>query len=161
MRIAINVDGDNYEADVEPRVLLVHFLSDVARTTSTHIGCDTSNCGSCTVLVDGEAVKACNVLAVQADGRRVTTVDGLVQEPARSLAERVLKQLPSECGYCGPGIVMTALGLLHDRSDLDTASLRAGLEGNICRCTGYVGIVDAIVETAGEAQPDAWGTGGS
>ncbi|MGO9829350.1 MAG: (2Fe-2S)-binding protein, partial [Myxococcaceae bacterium] len=132
-----------------PRVLLVHYLREVLSLTGTHVGCDTSQCGACTVLLDGKAVKACTVLAVQADGSEVKTVEGLAQDgKLHPLQEGFWEEHGLQCGFCTPGMLMAAYGLLQTNPHPDEHAIRAGLEGNLCRCTGYHNIVKAVQHAA-------------
>jgi aerobic carbon-monoxide dehydrogenase small subunit len=144
--ITITINGTPSTGTVDARTLLVHHLREHERLTGTHVGCDTSNCGACTVLLDGEAVKSCTVLAVQADGREVTTVEGLSgpYEGFTAVQEGFRQCHGLQCGYCTPGMVMAATGLLATNPDPTDTEIRAGLEGNICRCTGYQMIVDSV-----------------
>jgi carbon-monoxide dehydrogenase small subunit len=147
MRVTMTVNGREVSREVEPRRLLVHFLREDLGLTGTHVGCDTSNCGACTVHLDGDAVKSCTVLAVQADGGSVTTIEGL--EPAEGMQFHPVQQGFHEChglqcGYCTPGMVMAAVALLEDNPDPTEEEIRIGLEGNLCRCTGYQMIVDSV-----------------
>jgi aerobic carbon-monoxide dehydrogenase small subunit len=153
--IRLNVDGVVYEDDVEPRLLLVHYLRDRLGRTGTPIGCDTSNCGTCTVHLDGKAVKSCTVLAVQADGGEVTTIQGLATSNGGGAEWHPVQQAFHEkhalqCGYCTPGMIMAAVDLLRDVPDPTEEQVREGLEGNLCRCTGYQNIVDAVLQAASE-----------
>jgi aerobic-type carbon monoxide dehydrogenase small subunit (CoxS/CutS family) len=158
-RIAVTVNGEQEEAEVEPRQLLVYFLREQLGLTGTNVGCDTSTCGACTVLLDGRSVKSCTVLAVQADGAEVTTIEGLATDGELHTLQRLFHEKHGlQCGYCTPGMIMAALGLIQEQvqlggGELDDATIRAGLEGNLCRCTGYQNIVaavrDASVELAG------------
>ena len=145
-RIAVTVNGTRHEADVEPRTLLVYFLRDQLGLTGTNVGCDTSSCGACTVLLDGESVKSCTVFAVQAEGAEVTTIEGLGGEHPvqRAFHERHALQ----CGYCTPGMVMAAVSLLDEHESPSDEEIRLGLEGNLCRCTGYHNIVKAVLDAA-------------
>lgn len=147
--VHVTVNGRRHEHEVEPRLLLVHYLRDVLGLIGTRAGCDTSNCGTCTVLVDGEAVKACNVFSVQVDGCEVTTIEGLNEVAGNRLQERLASLL--ECGACEPGFTITALALLDGEHMPDEAQIRRHLEGNICRCVGYGGIVTAIQDVAASA----------
>ena len=143
--VRITVNGESREAAVESRLLLVHWLRDVLRLTGTHIGCDTTHCGACTVLLDGEPVKSCTVLAVQADGREVMTVEGLEQDGAlHPLQEGFQQEHGLQCGYCTPGMLMTGRALLEQNADPSEAEIRHAISGNLCRCTGYVNIVKSI-----------------
>ena len=143
-KITVTVDGATYVDDVEPRMLLVHYLREVAGKTGTPIGCDTSNCGACTVLMDGASVKSCAVLAVQADGADITTIEGLANGEWHPL-QRAFHELHAlQCGYCTPGMIMAAADLLRDNPHPSEQEIRDGLEGNLCRCTGYENIVRAV-----------------
>ena len=149
MLITLKVNGVEQSAEVEPRLLLVHFLRDVLNLTGTHIGCDTSNCGACTVILNGQAVKSCTVLAVQADDGDVQTVEGLEQDgQLHPLQEGFWQEHGLQCGFCTPGMIMTAADLLAEDPDPSDADIRHALEGNICRCTGYEHIVNAIQHAA-------------
>ncbi|MFF2852228.1 (2Fe-2S)-binding protein [Streptomyces sp. NPDC058001] len=151
-RISVTVDGTAYEDDVEPRLLLVHYLRDRLGITGTPIGCDTSNCGACTVDLDGESVKSCSVLAVQADGCAVTTIQGLATNGVRDPLQRTFhEQHALQCGYCTPGMIMAARDLLKENPDPSPEEVRTALEGNLCRCTGYQNIVRAVLAAAGAA----------
>lgn len=144
-RITVTVDGIGYEEDVEPRMLLVHFLRDRLGKTGTPIGCDTSNCGSCTVLLDGKSVKSCSVLAVQADGSDIVTIEGLSNGGEWHPMQRAFHEEHAlQCGYCTPGMILAAIDLLRDDPDPSDDAIRKGLEGNLCRCTGYSNIVRAV-----------------
>ena len=154
-RINVNVDGVSYSDDVEPRTLLVHYLRGNLGKTGTVVGCDTSNCGACTVHLDGVSVKSCSVLAVQADGCEVTTIEGLARDGELHPMQKAFHEHHAlQCGYCTPGMIMSACALLKDNPDPDEAEIREGLEGNLCRCTGYQNIVAAVksAATAGAAQ---------
>lgn len=145
MEITVTVNGETIEGDVEPRTLLVHFLRNTLRLRGTHVGCDTSNCGACTVHLDGEAVKSCTVLAVQADGRRVTTIEGLGETGALHRVQQGFHERHGlQCGYCTPGMVMAAVALLEQIPDPSEAEIRHNLGGNLCRCTGYQTIVESV-----------------
>jgi aerobic carbon-monoxide dehydrogenase small subunit len=149
-RIAVTVNGERREAEVEPRQLLVYFLREQLGLTGTTVGCDTSSCGSCTVLLGGESVKSCTVLAVQADGAEVTTIEGLAQDGELHPVQRAFhEQHALQCGYCTPGMVMATVGLLAEQPSPSEADIRLALEGNICRCTGYHNIVKAVQAAAG------------
>ena len=151
MRLPVNViiNDQNYQAEVEPRQLLVQFIRQQAGLTGTKIGCDTSQCGSCLVLLDGWAVKSCTVLAVQADGCRITTIEGLAKDgQLHPLQEAFWNKHGLQCGYCTPGMIMAAHELLRTNPEPSTEEIRHGLEGNICRCTGYQNIVRAVQEAA-------------
>lgn len=144
-RIAVGVNGERYEREVEARRLLVHFIRDDLDLTGTHVGCDTGNCGACTILLDGEAVKSCMLLAVQADGAEITTVEGLSQEGELSPLQRAFSEHHAlQCGYCTPGMLLSASYLLARNPEPSEQEIRRAIQGNICRCTGYVNIVKAI-----------------
>ena len=149
--IALTVNGVRQEAEVEPRQLLVYFLREQLGLTGTNVGCDTSTCGACTVLLDGRSVKACTVLAVQADGREVTTIEGLAHNGELHALQRAFHEEHAlQCGYCTPGFIMAAVSLIDEHGTLDEEEIRKGLEGNLCRCTGYHNIVKAVERAAGE-----------
>jgi carbon-monoxide dehydrogenase small subunit len=151
VRVSLTVNGRNHAADVEPRLLLVHFLRDTLGLTGTHVGCDTSNCGACTCHVDGEAVKSCTVLAVQADGAEVTTIEGIGQEGnLHPLQDAFWKNHGLQCGYCTPGMIMAAADLIARTPDPSEHDIREALAGNLCRCTGYHNIVKAVRAAATE-----------
>ncbi|AEA23699.1 (2Fe-2S)-binding protein [Pseudonocardia benzenivorans] len=144
-KIRVTVNGATSEDEVEARLLLVHYLRDVRGLTGTHVGCDTSNCGACTVLLNGRTVKSCSVLAVAADGADVLTVEGLAADGEMSPVQQGFQQCHGlQCGYCTPGMVMAATGLLLDNPDPGEDEVREGIEGNLCRCTGYSMIVDSV-----------------
>lgn len=144
-KITLTVNGETQSHEVEPRLLLVHYLRDTLGLTGTHVGCDTSNCGACTILVDGHAVKSCTLLAVQADGAKVTTIEGLAQNGTlHPLQEGFKEEHGLQCGFCTPGMIMTAADLLDRNSNPSEQEIREALEGNFCRCTGYHNIVKAI-----------------
>jgi aerobic carbon-monoxide dehydrogenase small subunit len=144
-RIAITVNGETHELEVEPRELLVYVLRERLGLTGTNVGCDTSSCGACTVLLDGESVKSCTLLAVQADAREVTTIEGLSENGGWHPVQQAFhEQHGLQCGYCTPGMVMAAVSLLREHPDPSEEEIRNGLEGNLCRCTGYVNIVKAV-----------------
>ena len=148
-RITVTVDGQRYSDEVEPRTLLVHYLREQAGKTGTVVGCDTSNCGACTVHLDGRSVKSCNVLAVQADGHEVTTIEGLADGEELHPVQQAFHECHAlQCGYCTPGMIMQSVDLLNDNPDPSEAEIRAGLEGNLCRCTGYHNIVKAVQQAA-------------
>jgi len=147
--ITLTVNGETREADVEPRLLLVHLLRDTFGLTGTHVGCDTSNCGACTVHLDGESAKSCTVLAVQADGRQVKTIEGMADGATlHPLQQGFWDQHGLQCGFCTPGMIMQAAWLLEQNADPSEAEIREGISGNLCRCTGYVNIVKAIQQAA-------------
>ena len=149
MRISLTVNGTHEEAEVEPRLLLVHLLRDQLGLTGTNVGCDTTSCGACTVLLDGRSAQSCTVLAVQADGSEVTTIEGVSADgELNPLQAAFQKHHGLQCGYCTPGMIMAATSLLREHPDPSEEQVRLGLEGNICRCTGYQGIVDAVLEAA-------------
>ncbi|MEP6696791.1 MAG: (2Fe-2S)-binding protein [Pseudonocardiales bacterium] len=150
-RIEVTVDGVNYVDEVEPRLLLAHYLRDELGLVGTPIGCDTSNCGSCTVHVDGMSVKSCSMLAVQADGAEITTIQGIAGEGATALhpmQQAFHEKHALQCGYCTPGMIMAAIDLLKDNPSPSDEEIRHGLEGNLCRCTGYQNIVRAVAQAA-------------
>jgi aerobic carbon-monoxide dehydrogenase small subunit len=147
--ITLEVDGESYEREVESRRLLVHFLRDDLDLTGTHVGCDTGNCGACTVLLDGDAVKSCMLLAIQVDGARVETVEGLARNGELTALQRAFGEHHAlQCGYCTPGMLMSATYLLRHNPEPTEGEIRKAIQGNICRCTGYVNIVEAIAATA-------------
>jgi aerobic carbon-monoxide dehydrogenase small subunit len=152
VRVRLTVNGKEREAEVEPRLLLVHLLRDRLGLTGTQVGCDTSNCGACTVHLDGEAVKSCTVLAVQADGAEVTTIEGLAENGRlHPLQEAFWENHGLQCGYCTPGMIMAAADLLARNPNPTEEEVRHGLEGNLCRCTGYHNIVKAVLDAAGKS----------
>ena len=150
MKVELAVNGTDITADVEDRTLLVHFLRDTANLTATNIGCDTTSCGACTVLLDGESVKSCTMLAAQADGHSVTTLEGLAGQSGElhPVQQAFHEQHGLQCGYCTPGMVMALVSLLKENPSPTEAQVRGGLEGNICRCTGYHNIVKAALAAA-------------
>jgi carbon-monoxide dehydrogenase small subunit len=148
--LSLTVNGALVEAEVEDRTLLVHFLRDTLRLTGTHVGCDTSQCGACVVHLNGRAVKSCTMFAVQADGDSVVTIEGLAKDGRLHPVQAAFQEHHAlQCGFCTPGMIMTAVDMLARRPGLDEAAIRHELEGNICRCTGYLNIVKAICATAG------------
>ncbi|HJZ60915.1 MAG TPA: (2Fe-2S)-binding protein [Miltoncostaeaceae bacterium] len=150
-RIAVTVNGVRQERDVEPRTLLVHFLREDLGLVGTNVGCDTSSCGACTVFVNGESVKSCTMLAVQADGTEVTTIEGLAPAGQMHPMQEAFQQYHAlQCGFCTPGMVMAAVGLLNEIPSPTEEEVREGLEGNLCRCTGYHNIVKAVLAAAGK-----------
>ena len=151
MKVKITVNGVVYERDVEPRTLLAYFLRDDCRLTGTHVGCDTSSCGCCVVVLDGEtAVKSCSMFAVQADGHAILTVEGLAQAGTlHPIQQGFWDQHGLQCGYCTPGMMLTSLVLLKQNATPSEAEIREGLAGNLCRCTGYQNIVKAVQQAAG------------
>lgn len=149
--LSINVNGEAHNDEVEPRMLLVHYLRDVLALTGTHIGCETSICGACTVILDGQSVKSCTILAVQADGANVTTIEGLaVNGQLHPVQEGFWEQHGLQCGYCTPGMIMAAAQILNRNPDPSQEEIRHGLEGNLCRCTGYQHIVEAVTNVSRE-----------
>ena len=149
MKVSMRINGEVREHDVEPRTLLVYYIRDNVGLTGTNIGCDTSSCGACTILIGGESVKSCTVLAVQADGADITTIEGLADgDRMHPMQEAFRENHGLQCGYCTPGMVMAAVSLLAENPDPTEAEVREGLEGNLCRCTGYHNIVKAILAAA-------------
>ena len=149
--VSVTVNGVAREADVEPRTLLVYFLRETLGLTGTNVGCDTTSCGSCTVLVDGESVKSCNLLAVQVDGREVTTIEGMASDgQMHPIQEAFHRNHGLQCGYCTPGMIMAAASYLKENPDPTDEQVRESLEGNLCRCTGYHNIVKSILDAAGQ-----------
>ncbi len=149
MQTTFEVNGSVHSSDVEARLLLVHHLRDDLGLTGTNVGCDTSSCGSCTVLVDGQSVKACTMLAVQADGCEITTIEGLADgDTMHPMQEAFRASHGLQCGFCTPGMVMAAVSLLDEQPEPSEADVREGLEGNLCRCTGYQNIVKAVLAAA-------------
>jgi aerobic-type carbon monoxide dehydrogenase small subunit (CoxS/CutS family) len=149
VKVHLSVNGASQEHEVEPRLLLVHYLREVVGLTGTNVGCDTSSCGACTVLLDGESVKSCTVLAVQADGSAITTIEGMAHDGVMHPIQEAFREHHAlQCGYCTPGMVMAAASLLKEHPDLNEAEVREGLEGNLCRCTGYHNIVKAVLAAA-------------
>ncbi len=148
--IRVIVNGTLREAEVEPRMLLVSFLRETLGLTGTNVGCDTSSCGACTVLLEGESVKSCTVLAVQADGMEITTIEGLApsEQELHPMQEAFRRNHGLQCGFCTPGMVMAAVGLLQENPHPTETEVRSGLEGNLCRCTGYHNIVRAVLDVA-------------
>jgi len=148
--VSVTVNGRSYEREVEPRLLLVHFLRDDLGLTGTHVGCDTSNCGACTVRLDGDTVKSCTVLAFQADGREVRTIEGLAENGELHPMQRAFHEHHAlQCGYCTPGMILAAMTVLERHPNPSDEEIRKGLEGNLCRCTGYQNIVEAVKAAAG------------
>jgi aerobic carbon-monoxide dehydrogenase small subunit len=154
-RITVKVDGVSYTDDVEPRLLLVHYLRDVVGKTGTPIGCDTTNCGACTVHMNGRSVKSCSVLAVQADGCEITTIEGIGNGQWHPLQSAFRTEHALQCGYCTPGMIMAAADLLRENPNPTDHEIREGLEGNLCRCTGYQNIVRAVRRAAQESRTEA------
>ena len=145
MNVTITVNGAEHAADVEPRMLLVHLLRDVANLSGTHVGCDTTSCGACTILLDGTPIKSCTMFAVQADGREITTVEGLLSAGALHPIQAAFKEEHGlQCGFCTPGMMLTGVALLKENASPSDEEVRWAISGNICRCTGYMNIVKAI-----------------
>ena len=149
-RVSVSINGRSHEDEVEARLLLVHYLRDVVGLTGTHVGCDTSQCGACTVHVDGKAVKSCTMFAVQADGREIKTIEGLAKPDGtlHPIQQAFWDEHGLQCGYCAPGFIMAAAYLLEQNPSPTEDDIRKGLEGNLCRCTGYVNIVKAVAAAA-------------
>lgn len=153
MEITVEINGASHTADVEPRTLLVHFIRDTVGLTGTNIGCDTSSCGACTIHVNGEAVKSCTMLAVQADGQSLTTIEGLANgDELHPMQKAFMDNHALQCGYCTPGMVMASTSLLDEIPNPTETQVRIGLEGNLCRCTGYHNIVKAVLSASGGSQ---------
>ena len=153
VHVAVTVNGERHAAEIEPRTLLVYFLRETLGLTGTHVGCDSSNCGACTVQLDGEAVKSCTVLAVQADGSEVRTIEGMSQGGTlHPLQESFWAEHGLQCGYCTPGMIMASADLLERNPDPSEHEVREALAGNLCRCTGYHNIVKAVLAAAKEGQ---------
>ena len=151
VRLQVTVNGERHESEVEPRLLLIHYLRDTLGFTGAHVGCDTSNCGACTVHVDGQAVKSCTLLAAQADGAEITTIEGLATNgDLHALQNAFWEQHGLQCGYCTPGMIMAAADLLERNPSPSEEEVRKGLEGNLCRCTGYHNIVKAVMAASGQ-----------
>ena len=149
MQIRVTVNGTAHDSEVEPRTLLVHYIRETLGLTGTNIGCDTSSCGACSLHLDGEAVKSCTVLAVQADGATITTIEGLATDgQMHPMQQAFMENHALQCGYCTPGMVMAATSLLKENPNPSEAEVRIGLEGNLCRCTGYHNIVQAVLAAA-------------
>ncbi len=149
MKVTVTINGERREADVEPRLLLVHLIRETLGLTGTHIGCDTTHCGACTVVLDGRPVKSCTVFAVQADGKAITTVEGLEQDGAlHPLQEAFMAEHGLQCGFCTPGMLMTGVAFLQKNPSPSEADIRWAISGNLCRCTGYVNIVKAYQAAA-------------
>jgi aerobic carbon-monoxide dehydrogenase small subunit len=161
VKITVTTNGSPVAAEVADRTLLVHFIRDVAGLTATNVGCDTSSCGACTVLLDGRSVKSCTVLAAQADGREVVTAEGLAagEDDMHPVQRAFQAEHALQCGFCTPGMVMAAVSLLAENPAPTEAEVRTALEGNLCRCTGYHNIVRAILAAAGDASADGDATG--
>jgi carbon-monoxide dehydrogenase small subunit len=156
VKVRLNVNGTEHELDVEPRLLLVHALRDNLGLTGTHVGCDTSNCGACTVHMDGMAVKSCTVLAAQADAAEITTIEGLgTEDNLHPMQEAFWNNHGLQCGYCTPGMIMSASALLARNPNPTEREVRLGLEGNLCRCTGYHNIVKSVLDAASKSGAQA------
>jgi aerobic carbon-monoxide dehydrogenase small subunit len=148
-KVATTINGRRHEDEVEPRLLLVHYIRDSAGLTGTHIGCDTSQCGACTILVDGQAVKSCTMFAVQAEGKSLTTIEGMAKDgELHPLQQAFWDEHGLQCGYCTPGMIMAAAYLLSENPSPTDDEIRKGLEGNLCRCTGYVNIIKSVRSAA-------------
>ena len=143
-RIKLKINGKGFEHEVESRFLLVHYLREKARLTGTHVGCDTGNCGACTIIFNGKAVKSCMILAVQANGAEITTIEGIAQNGLHPIQESFMDKFAIQCGYCTPGMIISAHALLSVNPDPTEAEIREAIEGNLCMCTGYQQIVEAI-----------------
>ncbi|MGH2701312.1 MAG: (2Fe-2S)-binding protein [Actinomycetota bacterium] len=155
-RISLTVNGVKHEAMVEPRQLLVYFLREQLGLTGTNVGCDTSTCGACTILVNGKSIKSCTMLAVQAEGAEVSTIEGLAKDGTMHPLQKAFHETHAlQCGYCTPGMIMAALDLINNNGDLSEDDIRIGLEGNLCRCTGYHNIVKAIQQASSEMHAPA------
>jgi aerobic carbon-monoxide dehydrogenase small subunit len=155
MLVKVTINGEKRDADVEPRLLLVHLLRDVFRLTGTHIGCDTTHCGACTVLLDGRAVKSCTLFAVQANGKAITTVEGLEQNGTlHPIQEGFMQEHGLQCGFCTPGMLMTSYAFLQTHRQPTEDEIRRAISGNLCRCTGYVNIVKAVQYAAAKLQQE-------
>jgi carbon-monoxide dehydrogenase small subunit len=151
MHVSVTVNGVRHTDDVEPRLLLAHYLREVLALTGTNIGCDTSSCGACTVLLDGQSVKSCTVLTVQADGREVTTIEGVARDGELHPVQRAFWENHAlQCGFCTPGMVLATISFLEENPEPSEEEVRLGLEGNLCRCTGYQNIVKAVLAAAPE-----------
>src|SRR4029434_6848982 len=153
-QVSINVNGKMRKAPVEPRTLLVHFLREQLNLTGTHVGCDTSQCGACTVLIDGRSAKSCTIFAVQAEGSEIVTIEGLAKDgELHPLQNGFWEEHGLQCGYCTPGMIMAGVNLLNENPNPSEKEIREGLSGNFCRCTGYQHIVNAVRNAAGRRQP--------
>ncbi len=157
-RITATVDGVGYDDDVEPRLLLVHYLRERLGKVGTVVGCDTSNCGACTVLLDGKSVKSCTVLAVQADGGEVTTIEGLLTDGKLHPVQQAFHEAHAlQCGFCTPGMIMATIDLLNENANPNVEEIKDGIEGNLCRCTGYQNIIKAVQAASGSMSTAASG----
>jgi carbon-monoxide dehydrogenase small subunit len=155
MEITVTINGEKKSADVEPRLLLVHFLRENLRLTGTHVGCDTTSCGACTVLLNGTPVKSCTMFAVQADGREITTVEGLARNGELHPVQEAFKEEHGlQCGFCTPGMMLTSAALLDEKPDPTEDEIRWALSGNVCRCTGYMNIVKAVQWASNKMQAE-------
>jgi len=151
MSIKININGVEYRRDVEPRLLLVHFIRDLAGLTGTHVGCETSSCGACTVILDGRSIKSCTMLAVQADGGKVETIEGLAKDGSlHPIQQAFWNNHGLQCGFCTPGMIMQAYWMLNENPDPTDDEIKLGLAGNLCRCTGYQNIITSVRAAAEE-----------
>ena len=151
--VTVTVNGDHYQREVEPRLLLVDFLREAVGLTGTHVGCDTSNCGACTVLMEGRSIKSCTYLAVAANGKEIMTIEGVAQNgDLHPIQQAFWENHGLQCGYCTPGMILSAVYLLSKNPHPTESEIRRSLTGNICRCTGYQGIVDAIQQVSGDSQ---------
>ena len=163
MIVSITINGKQYSHDIEPRLLLVHYIREVLGLTGTNVGCDTSSCGACTVLLDGESVKSCTLLTVQAEGASITTIEGLApagSERMHPVQEAFREHHGLQCGYCTPGMVLAAVSLLRENPNPTEHEVRHGIEGNLCRCTGYHNIVESILAAAAAGAGAGDGVGG-
>ena len=147
-RIKLKINGKGFEHEVDSRLLLIHYLREKARLTGTHVGCDTGNCGACTIIFNGKAVKSCMILAVQANGAEITTIEGIAQNGLHPIQESFMDKFAIQCGYCTPGMIISAHALLSVNPDPTEAEIREAIEGNLCMCTGYQQIVEAISHAA-------------
>lgn len=147
-RIRLKINGKGFEHEVESRLLLVHYLREKARLTGTHVGCDTGNCGACTVIFNGRAVKSCMILAAQADGAEITTIEGMAENGLHPIQESFTEKFAIQCGYCTPGMIMSAHALLSANPEPNETEIREAIEGNLCMCTGYQQIIEAIAHAA-------------
>jgi carbon-monoxide dehydrogenase small subunit len=158
-RISVQINGREFEHEVEPRLLLVHYIREKARLTGTHVGCDTGNCGACTVLCNGQLIKSCLMLAVQADGAEITTIEGLANNGLHPVQDAFLEKFGFQCGYCTSGMILNAVSLLQTNPDPSDHEIREALEGNYCMCTGYQQVIESIryaaerMKGAGKSQP--------
>ncbi|MBI4484300.1 MAG: (2Fe-2S)-binding protein [Acidobacteria bacterium] len=151
-KIKVRINGKDFEHEVEPRLLLVHYIREKARLTGTHVGCDTGNCGACTVLFNGDPVKSCMMIALQANGAQITTIEGLAGNGLHPVQEAFSERFAVQCGYCTPGMILSACSLLQSNPQPNEAEIREAIEGNLCMCTGYQQIVDAIAHAAQKAK---------